>query len=406
MRAPLPFLLLVGGCLSAPTGRAPGDIDASDAPVDATGAAWPPPAANIVAIGSGDLDGDNKDDIIVADQGGGGRVFVLRGGVDIPANGGAVTTTSDTAALTGLRPPAAAIVAKNGITPFVVVLDNPASGPRLTIFDNQLAMVSQSSAGATPAPAATIVTLTQTTFGMAQNAVFGSIPDGLFFIEGSALPTAAPNVMQLPEVGASPPPTDIRAVAGFVATGPSPTVVISEGDHAQKAISTGPGAFTWSTVRTTGAVWSSQAAADITGDTYSDVVGFNGNGGGNAQICVLDAQGGTTPNCYQTPFGMDTAGITVGPILAPTQDDVVLTSVNPQNQAMTGVFLVSNLRVVGSNVMADNAGAPTDFAVQDASFALAQLDTAGKEIILVGRNGTIICARPNTQNPPMIVACQ
>jgi hypothetical protein len=406
MRATLPFLVLVGGCLSAPTGRAPGDIDASDAPVDGSGAAWPPPAANIVAIGAGDLDADGKDDIIVADQGGGGRVFALRGGVDVDPTRPTVTTASRTAPLTGLRPPAAAIVAKNGTTPFVVILDNPATGPRLTIYDSQLAMVSQSSAGTTPAPAGAIVTLSQTTFGMGQNAVFGSIPDALFFIEGSSLPAASPVVMQLPEAGATPLPTDVRAVAGFVASGapPSPTVVISEGDHAQKAISTGPGAFTWSTVRTTGALWSSQAAADITGDAYDDIVGFNPNSTANAQICLLDAAGGTTPNCYQTPFGMDAASIVVGPVVNATQDDVILTNVNPQNQTMTGVFVVANLRVAGSNVMADSAGAPTDFPVQDATVTLAQLDAAGKEIILVGRTGTIICARSNGVQVPS--ACQ
>jgi hypothetical protein len=243
---------------------------------------------------------------------------------------------------------------------------------------------------------------------MSQNAVFGSIPDAVFFLEGTALSSPTPVVMQLPEAGASPAPSDIRAVAGFVISGapPSPTVVVSEGDHAQNAVAVSQGNFTWSTVRATGDVWSSQAAADITGDGNADFVGYAGYGAGDAQICAIDGAAGTTPTCFQTPFGMDGAGLAIGAVVAPGQDDLILTSVNPQNQAMTGVFLVPNVRIATGSVMADNGGAPTDFAVQDASFAIAQLDGAGKEIILVGRDGTFVCARATSQMPPAIVACQ
>ncbi|HUQ04306.1 MAG TPA: hypothetical protein VM261_17525 [Kofleriaceae bacterium] len=403
MRA-LPFALasscvLAGaaGCLSAPTGRDPAAIDAA---VDGAGAAWPPPSANIVAITAGDLDGDGKDDLIAADAAN-ARVFLLRGGVDLDPTRTAVTSTSDSAPLAGLRAPAAAIIARNGGARFVVVLDNPASGPRLTVLDAQLVITSQTSAGQTPAPSGAVVSLTQTTFGMNMNAIFGSIPDAVFFMEGTVLGMATPAVMQLPENGATPL-ASVIAVAGFVASGTpaSPTVVVSELDHAQKAIASGPGVFNWSTVRATGPTWTAQTPADITGDTYADIVAFAPEGGNTADLCVLDAQAGTTA-CLDTPFGMDTAAIAVGPVVAPNQSDVVLAHVNPGNPSLTAVFVVPRLRVQGT-LLADGMSAPTMLPAMNGLLALAQLDGAGKEILVVGQDGAIVCARSNGGAP---VAC-
>lgn len=404
MRALLsPSLLVAAGCLSAPTGRDPALVDAPtgpDAMIDASANAWPPTAADIVAIGAGDLDGDGLDDVFALDAGT-ARVYLLRGGTDLDPTRPAVTSASDSAPLADLRAPAAVIVARDGSTPYVVVFDNPAAGPRFTVYDSALDMVSQTNAGSTPAAVGQAVSLIQTTFGMSDAAIFASIPDEVFFFEDDQLDEASPNVLALPQTGATPL-ASVTAIAGYRVPGaPSePTVVVSELTSGQKAISTGPGNFTWSTVRATGAEWTAQAVADVTGDTYSDIVGFAPNGGSSADICVLDAQSGTSP-CAATPFGMDTATIAVGPVVAAGQRDVVLIHEMPPG-TMTSVFVVPRLRLSGT-LMVDTIAQPTNVAVTDAMLALAQLDAAGKEIIVMGRDGTVVCARSTGSAPP--VAC-
>jgi hypothetical protein len=397
MRALAFAALLVTGCLSAPTGRDPGMIDAGgDGGTDGDVNLWPPPAANIVAVTAADMDTDGKDDLIAVDAGN-ARVFLLRGGVDIDPARAAVTTVSDSAPLVGLRGPVAVTVATNANVKYIVVLDNPASGARITTFNAQLDMVGQVNAGPPAATANAIVTITQTTFGMGMAAVFGSVPDAVFFFEGNQLPLAAPQVMMLPETGATAF-AQVLAIGGFVAPGPVPRVFVSEPTFAQRADTTGPGQFNWSTIRPAASPWAAQATADITGDTYPDVVGFAPEGTNPADICVLDVQGGSAPACYDTQFGMDTASLVVGPVVAAAQNDVILAHVNPGMPNNTAVFVVARLRISGT-VMADSFSPPAMFPIVNGLLALAQLDTAGKEILVVGNNGAIQCARSNGGAP-------
>jgi hypothetical protein len=395
----------LAGCLSAPTGRDPATIDAAGddgGGTDANVTTWPPPSPSIVAITAGDLGGDGKDDIIAADAGS-ARVFLLRGGVDIDPARNTVTTASISTPVVGLRPPAALTVAVHNGQKFVVLLDNPTDGARLTIFNAQLAIVSQTEVSASAAPGTATVTLAQTGFGMSMNAVFGSLPDAVFFVEGAQLSNAAPMVLNVPETGATAF-ASVLAVGGYIVAGTpgTPRVFVSEPTLVQRADTTGPGTFTWSTNRAAGSPWTAQTVADVTGDTFPDVIGFAPESTNPADICVQDVHNQMSPTCYDTQFGMDTASLVAGPVVAAGQTDVILAHVNPQNTAQTAVFVVARLRVAGSVTQADGFSPPTMFPVMDGMLALAQLDGAGKEIIVVGRNAAIVCARSNGAAP---VAC-
>lgn len=386
-------------CLSAPTGMQPGTIDATDANLDV----WPPPNANIVAIAAGDLDADSRDDIIAVDAGN-GRIYLLRGGVDIDPTRAMVNSASDSAPLVGLRAPAAATIAIVGGTRHVVVLDNPASGARLTVFNASLDQTGQNNAGPPAASSGQTVTLAQTTFGIGGGAVFGSVPDAVFFMEGNVLGMAVPGVMMLPEIGATPF-AQVLAVGAYVVPGTpaTPRVFVSEPGRAQRADSPGIGQFNWSSNRT-GNDWTAQAVVDVTGtsDMFPDVVGFAPEGPNPADICVLDVQAASAPACYDTPFGMDAStAIAAGPVVAPGQVDAVLAHVNPGNPTMTSVFVVFDVRIAGT-VMSDGVTSPTNFPVADGLLTLAQLDAGGKEIVLVGRGGAVLCAKTAGAAP---VAC-
>jgi hypothetical protein len=215
---------------------------------------------------------------------------------------------------------------------------------------------------------------------------------------------AAPTVMTLPEGGMAF--ANVLAVGGFVVPGTpaTPRVFVSEPTLAQRADSPSMGTFNWSTNRPAGALWQAQAVGDVMGtsDTFPDVVGFAPEGTMNADICVLDVQAASAPTCYDTMFGMDMVSMALGPVVAPGQTDVVLIHVNPGMPNNTAVFVVPRLRVAGS-VMADGFSAPAMFPITEPLLALAQLDGAGKEIILMGRNGAVQCARSNGGAP---VACQ
>lgn len=376
----------LGGCLSAPTGLDPGAIDA---PIITP---WPPPSANIIAIATGDVDGDGKEDLVAVD-GGNARVFLLRGGADIDPMRATVTTSSRSAPLPGLRPPVAVTVAAVTGMRFILVFDTPIAGPRLTVFDAQLAQNGQTSVGVPPAAPGGIVTLTQSTFGIGMNAVFGSVPNAVFFVEGPAVDDPVPAVLVLPQIGATPF-ASVLATSGYVTMGApgTPRVFVSEPARTQRADSGGPGQFTWTPART-GGDWTAQVIAEVSGDTYPDVVGFSPEGASPARICASDVNAAGAPPCFNTAFGMDTATLAAGSVVQPGQTDLVLLHVPPVPPGMASLFLVPDLRIMGGNVVADGFSPPGNFSVDGPLVAVAQLDSAGEEILLVGRDGEIICLR-------------
>ncbi len=379
-----PFTVALVACLTAPVG------------LDQGASAWPPPTASIIAIAAGDLDADGDDDLIAVDVAG-GRIYLLLGGVDVVPSRAAVTTASRSVALPGLRAPVAVVVAV--ATRSVVVFDSPAAGPRLTVFDAQLTETAQATVPI-PAPGpGTTATLTPSTFGPAMNTIFGSVPNAVFYFEPDGIGDTPPLIAVLPQAGAIPFAA-VASASGFVIPGnpATPRVFVSEPMRTQRADTSAPGVFTWTTVRS-GMEWSAQTVADVTGDSFPDVVGFAPEGGAAAKLCVLDVQAGTTPPCFDTPFGMDTAALAVGGVVQPAQTDVVLLHV-PPGGGQASLFVAPRIRIMGGNVVADNVSAPASFTIVAPLLALAQLDgVGGREIVLVGRDGNVICARASGSLP-------
>ncbi|MCE9574901.1 MAG: hypothetical protein K8W52_17255 [Deltaproteobacteria bacterium] len=378
----------LAGCLSAPTGQAP--VDA------ASGLAWPPPGANIVAHVSADLDGDGLDDVLALDATS-GRIYVLRGGAghDVDPSRATVTTVTRSAALAGLAGPAAVAVIAYQSVRRVVILDTPTAGARLTVLGADLAPISTTMlAVARPAANAT-VSLTPSAFGMSGAALFGTVPDGAFFIEASEAAKGTPMIPGVPSTGGTAF-NDVMAAGGYITrTGtPTPRIFVSERTLAQRSDAQG-GNFAFTSLRPAGPGWSPQVVDDITGDQLPDVIGFDGNGNGNALLCAIDVESATLPTCFQTPFGMDAATMVVGPALATGQRDVVLVSKSPTSGDVS-VFVVPDLHVSGAALAADNPGPPGSFPVDSPTMSLAQLDTGPLEVLLVGKDGAIVCVHART----------
>lgn len=383
---PLPTLALpvaLAGCLTAPTGLAPGD---------AALGSWPPPGASVAAVASGDVDGDGKDDLVVVDAAG-DQVHLLRGGGDLDPTRATVTTSTRSVALAGLQAPAAALVARVAATRFVVVVDTPATGPRLTVFDPDLRQTG-TVALPTPAPGGgAVLTLTGSNFGQSMSAVIGAAPTGVWFVEGDRLDDPAPMVVPVPQ--STTPFTAVIAAGGYGAPAPTPRIFASEAGLTQRADAPG---FGFSSIRTTGE-WTAQALVDLTGDQLPDLVGFAPLGAASAELCLLDVQLAATPDCWTTPFGMDSASLAVGSVVSPGQTDIVLLD-TPPAPAPAGLFVVPRLRLQGGALVADGNSAPGMFAVGGARLAIAQLDGGPAEILLVGGDGQIVCARASGTAAP------
>jgi hypothetical protein len=390
----------LGACLGAPTGLAP-----VDATPDAAVLSWPPLGGHIIASGAGDLDGDGLDDLVVLDANA-SKVDLLRGGVgyDLDPTRATVTTATASAALTGLAAPAAVAVVRYSDVSYVVILDAPAAGPRLTVLDARLTKISSTTVTVPAPPGSTTVTLTTSKFGMSGTALFGTVPGGVFLIEANQLGHATPDVALVPSTGGSAF-TDVMIAGGYLKTGgtTTPRVFVAERTLAQRSDAMAGGNFSFTTVRAPGGAWAAQVVGDLNGDGLPEVVGFDGNGAGAAQICAIDVDAAATiPSCFATPFGMDDAKIAIGPVLAAGETDLVLVAAPPGDTTMTSVFTVPRLHASATQVQADMASQESKFAVGDATPVLAQLDTGAQEVVLVGRAGGIACVRPAL---PKAAAC-
>jgi len=386
-------LMLAGGCLSAPTGLDPAAIDASTT-------IWPPPGADITSIASGDVDGDGKDDLVVVDVGN-GRVHFLRGGGDLDPTRSTVTTATASAAIAGLRAPTAAIITRVESARFIVVLDSPTAGPRLSVFDMQLRPTGTTTIGGVATPTSSdVVTLNRSTFGMGASATLVTFPTSVAFVEGASLDDATPSVMMVPAAGATF--SGLLGATGYVVLGAPavPRLVVTSATLTQTGDAPTQGVFTWSPVRS-GSTWTAQAFAEVTGDAFPDLIGFSPNGGAAASLCIFDVQTGTNPPCYTTPFGMDNAQLAVGSVAGVDQDDVVLLDAPPGGSGMANLFAVPRLRIVGNAVTADGTGSPLMINLTAPRLALAQLDSGPVEILAMGRDGRVVCARVTGPTPSL-----
>lgn len=380
----------LAGCLGAPTGL-PADASV-DAPtdarvVDATPMTWPPPAPQVLAIAAGPVDGDAIDDLVVVDAAS-DKVYLLKGGVDVAATTSAVTSYSESFTIADLEGPAAALVVNFGEAR-VVVLDNPQPGPRITILKADLSLSGTSPiAMAQRPPADSVVSLNVSPFGMNNaSSVFISLPTSMHFIEGAQV-SASPPMIVPPGTLPAGTPTTIRAVGAYRSPGPppAPRAFISELGAAQRANANGA-AWTWSSLRT-GNDWPAQTVTDLGGDQLLEVVGYE-NGAPDGKLCVLAVETMAT-GCAGAGVNLPNVQIVVGGVVTAAQRDVViLDGNNPQ-----GVFVAADLRMNGSTVMVEARSLPRDMMVPSPRMALAQLDGAGgQEILVVGANGVVKCSR-------------
>jgi hypothetical protein len=380
----LGLVALLPACLSAPTGRDPGDVDAS-------GGVWPPANADIAAIAAGDVDGDGKDDLVVADAGN-DRIHLLRGGGDLDPTRPTVTTSTLSASMPGLVAPVAIHVARVGAARFIVVADSVVPGPRIAVFDMSLRPTSATPLSVPQPPTGSLLTINASTFGVDMNATFFTVPTAAAFIEGSRLGDPAPQIMMVPPTG--PSLDELVGVSGYVAPGPppAPRIILLEPERTHVAEAVSQGNFAWTTPRDAGEPWLGQIFADITGDQRPDVLGFEPNGGAGARLCLLDVHNApTAPLCYQTPFGMNDARLAVGSLTGVNQKDVALLDVPPGGSP--SLFLVSRLRVMTGQLLADGASDPMSISLGFPLHAILQLDGGPAEVVVMGRNGAVACAR-------------
>lgn len=391
-------IILAAGALAACGGTTatPTDDGGTDGPTETGGGPWPPPGTlDIVGIGSGRVDGDPFDDLIVIDGSGGGNVYLLRGAVDVRADRASPALTfTARAPLPGLRGPAAAAVLTDlNDVPRIVVLDNPASGVRLTVFGPDLMQSGQTvpDPGAPAAASTDLVSLHASTFGPNGGAIIGTAPNAVVFLEKSDLADLVP-VMRLPGAGGGRTQfTAVRAADGYSSA--MQRFVVSQAVSAQRATIDGAN-WSWTTLRDEGAppimTWHAQATSTITADVYPDVVGYDRKDGTSADLCVIDVEAGLK-GCQNQPIVGLNPVLAVGNVSALGTHDAVLMA--PAGPSVT-LVIVPDLQMTGGAVTTAPPTTPRQFSVTRGLMTIAKLDNSGlAKILLVGRDGAILCAK-------------
>ena len=378
MRALASSLLLASACLSAPTGIDPGDVDAPPG-----GGTWPPSGADLGAMAAGDVTGDGRDDLVAVDVGR-TRIYLLEGGRDFgTATSSVATRFSRERLLVDLRSPVAAAI----LDRMIVVLDNPARGPRLTVLDSALTVTGTVSMGGPPVATGARVWLRAAPFGASQASMFAAVPGVVGFVERDDLELATPPFK--PAMGRTFA-TPVLA-GGYVPGAGLPKVFVADERTVARADAAGA-SWTWSTPRDAEA-WLAQTWADVGGDAAPEIVGFDVAGEGS-RVCAVDVGASTVATCQATPYMMDTATvIEVAEVNAAGQDDLVLLHRGGNGAS---VFILPRLRLSGGAVAADNPGGPTNRSVTDPMLTIFQLQPGGPpEILLTGSGGEMACLRAN-----------
>lgn len=388
----VPAAFALAACLSAPTGKPAG---ADDGGVDAAPIAWPPTNAAIDAVAAGAVDGDTLDDLVVVDSGS-GQVYLLKGGTDV-ARGAPVRTASKRAAITGLRPPAAALIVP-GTPPRILVLDSPADLTRVTFFDADLVWTGESTMSNATLDPTDLVSLSLTGFGMSGATVFILTPTRWGFLESTELGGASPMILMPNTNTGLTEVTDLRAAGGYVEQ-PMPHVFLVEPTIIQRADVSGP-SFAWTTIRD-GDTWTGNAVADLTADGKADVVGYMPVAGtpSSSKLCVTDVDAASTA-CVDTPFQAPTAAVRIGDVTGMRRQDVVL--LDPMAPGGANVVVATDLHFNGPTLATGILTQPTSLTGMLPRLELAQLDTGGKEIVVVGRGGAVSCL---TWNAGSLAVC-
>lgn len=394
-------LLLLGGCLSAPTGL---DRDAG-APADAEPEhVWPPEGdVDFQAIATGDFAGDSTDDVIAVNVGDDHTgVFLLVGGVDLDPGVEAVASTyTEYERIEGLKPPVAALVVEG----YVVVLDNPSSGGRITVLSGDaLDQVAQFDTGGPQAPGMARPVLKQLAFGMGVGGSLG-IVDGDDFratpIE--MLEDASPDVLAIPAPAGGW--NGVQTVDVYQSGGP--VFFAAFGTQTQTSpVPTGGGSQVWTSERASTGLWPAQVFGSLpfdgVDDDQVDLIALDASGAGNNQICAIDAIANAAPTCLATPTTEDDGFVLLYDNLAPgPEDDLVVALPGP---AGTRVDIFPTLAVTGGALESAVPLAPQTFAGANAHLATGDLDPAAgpRAIVQLAPDGALTCI---TVRPEGVMRC-
>ena len=369
MRALL-FLPFVTACLSAPSGVA---------------RSWPPPLAtgDVAAVAAGDLDGDGTADVIVlvagtADTGAG--VYFLKGGVDVDASAAApLTSFTSYQPLASVAAPAAGIVVTDGSTPAVLFAYDRGDQVELTLLEDADLEVKGDGASGLSIDTQQAVWLHPVGFPGNTTRMLLGAGDQVRHFDPTTLVGSTVSLQLMPGPGAGF--TSPEVGTSYTSGSSTVAVIASAASIDRSAIPTQPppqGMFSWTSVRS-GATWSGQTVATLTGD-HDEVLGFDASKG----LCAIDPAGTAQPSCVTTPL-QSSGGVTVvaGDLGGQSAPDVALV-VGGDGPAIVQLF-------PDVTFTSDTLGGPMALPSTTTMVSGAHAVVYDHGVLLVGANGAATC---------------
>lgn len=409
MRTSMLLPLAAAGCLGAPTGiprDAAGDDDAAG-PIDAERIdaepmkVWPPAGdVAFAAIAIADVAGDAAEDVIAVNVGDdAGGVYLLVAGTDLDPDISGLATTYTDRYDADLTAPVAAIVVDDKL----VILDNPSTGARMTVLDENLDLVVTFATGGPAAPAGARQVLSPTTIGPNGGSLVFVNGDDVRLIDFLALEDDTPSIVMVP------PPTGgwagVHVVDVYESTGLVYLAGLGTAAWTCPVPMGGP-MDAWTQERT-GPAWSAQITGQVPDDGVDDLkvdlIGVDPDGANPAKICVLDVIADTTgTTCLTTAIPENAGHVLVHDNFAPGPE-LDLAVVTPgTTESKIEVFPL--LRVTGTAVAADTSPAPASFPGANARVATGDLDTVAgpRHLVLLAESGALTCV---TTRPEGTLEC-
>jgi len=366
-------LCTLTACLGSPTGKA---------------RSWPldPAQGQVIAVASGDVDGDGITDLAVLEDGSAAGVYLLLGGSDLTLSQ-SPSTFSRVAAITELSVPAAiAIFGQPGAAGHVVVTHAGGSGEKVEVFTGpSLTPGASAAVSGTPGDAQSLAWVRQTPFGPGGNFILFNVGTDIFHVEPNALfTTTDPAFDTLP-----PPGAGGWGQSAFVGGSSSKGDVWVAASDAIWTGTAGSGPINWQK-RRSGSTWPAQAPLDLTGDGREAIVGLDASN--PSALCAVEPDTGDAPGCLTTTLRLPPGGA-----VALVSDDVTGDGVPDLivgaagASPVVGVLPGVHLDTVNDRILADTAlylpGEAAGSLVVTGHFSSAP----ARQILAVGGDGTIGC---------------